>query len=176
MNMNNIMKLATAALLCTACSTTAKVSTIPGMEMTTKLKRSDYIVLGTATGQACAQEECFFGSCNKTATVAGEELLDGRAQSENLRDVNTQQLDLGPLAFLLGTGNPGPTGNEIAEKIALYKAIESIPDADAILSPRFDGETSENSIPFFSRTVKSCVTVKGKAVRVKSDEEMKAGK
>ena len=46
---NSIIKLAAVAALCTACSTTAQVSTIPGMDMTTKLKRSDYIVLGTAT-------------------------------------------------------------------------------------------------------------------------------
>ena len=116
------------------------------------------------------------GSCSKKASVAGEELLDGRAESESLRNVRTANLDLGPFAFLFGTGDVGPTGSEIAEKIALYKAIESIPDADAILSPRFDGETTENSIPLFTRTVKSCVTVKGKAVRVKSDEEIKAGK
>lgn len=171
------LTIASALVLFTAAACgTSKVATIPGMDMTTKLKRADYVVLGVATGQACAEENCFFGSCTKKASVAGEELLDGRAESESLRNVRTAQLDLGPLAFLFGaTQAPGGTKN-IAKSIAMYKAIESIPDADAMLSPRYEVETKEDFFPFISKNTKSCVTVKGKAVHIKSDAEMAAGK
>ncbi len=142
----------------------AKISTIPGMDITTKLGRTDYVVMGTATGQACAEENCFLGSCSTTAQVAGEEILDGRAQSSSLRDVNlNSSANVNPvLAFLLGVPAPaGPTGAEIAEKIARFKAIESIPNADALLSPRVDADVTESN-NLFTKQVKSCVTVKGK--------------
>ena len=163
------------ALACVACaSTTAKVSTVPGIGIETSFARKDYVILGTATGQACATEDCFFGSCNKKADVAGEELLDGRMESEDLGGVSTARTDLGPLAFILGTGSVGPTGSEIAEKIALYKAIESIPNADAIVTPRKTIDITRNDILGISTTTKSCVKVMGKAVHIKSDAESAA--
>jgi hypothetical protein len=168
--------LVTALIALSACSTTAKVSTIPGMGLAADLKRSDYIILGTATGEACATEDCFFGSCNKKASVAGEELLDGRTESSSLRGANIAPTDLGPLAFLFGTGNVGPTGSEIAEKIALYKAIESIPNAHAIITPRKEIKIKKNDILGISTTTESCVKVMGKAIHVKSDAEMAGGK
>lgn len=174
-NLKLIMASALVLLAAAACGT-SKVATIPGMDMTTKLKRSDYVVLGTATGQACAEENCFFGSCTKKASVAGEELLDGRSESESLRSVRTAGVDLGPLAFLFGAPAGPGEGKNIAKSIAMYKAIESIPDADAMLSPRFEVETTEDTFPFITRNVKSCVTVKGKAVHIKSDAEVAASK
>lgn len=174
-NLKLILASALVLLAAAACGT-SKVATIPGMDMTTKLKRADYVVLGTATGQACAEESCFFGSCTKKASVAGEELLDGRSESESLRAVRTAGVDFGPLSFLFGTpGGPGE-GKNIAKSIAMYKAIESIADADAMLSPRYEIETTENSFPLISRTIKSCVTVKGKAVHIKSDAEVASSK
>lgn len=165
--------LAVAALAaCAGCSTTAKVSTIPGMGLTTDLKRSDYVILGAATGEACAVEDCFLGSCNKKADVAGEELLDGRTESSSLHGANIAPTDFGPLAFLFGTGNVGPSGSEIAEKIALYKAIESIPNADAIVTPRKTIDITKKDMLGISTTTKSCVKVVGKAVHIKSDAEM----
>lgn len=168
--------LAVLTLAVSVACGTSKVATIPGMDMTTKLHRADYVVLGTATGQACAEESCLFFSCTKKASVAGEELLDGRSETESLRDVRTATVDLGPLALLFGApGGPGQ-GKNIAKSIAMYKAIESIPDADAMLSPRFEIDTTEDTIPFITRNVKSCVTVKGKAVHIKSDAEMAASR
>lgn len=175
----NSMKMlfATAAILAlSACSTTAKVSTIPGMGMALELKRSDYTILGTATGEACATEDCFFGSCNKKADIAGEELLDGRTESGSLRGANTAVQDFGPFAFLFGITPVGPTGSEIAEKIALYKAIESIPNAHAIITPRKEIKIKKNDILGISTTTESCVKVMGKAIHVKSDAEMAGGK
>lgn len=176
MNSMKTLFVVAAVLALTACSTTAKVSTIPGMGMALELKRSDYTIIGTATGEACATEDCFFGSCNKKADIAGEELLDGRTESGSLRGANTNVQDFGPLAFLFGITPVGPTGSEIAEKIALYKAVESIPNADAIISPRKTIEISKNDILGISVTTKSCVKVMGKAIHVKSDAEIAAGK
>lgn len=171
-NLKNLLAVAALSVAASACSTTAKVSTIPGMGLTTDLKRSDYVILGAATGEACAVEECFFGSCNKKADVAGEELLDGRTESSSLRGANVAPTDLGPLAFLFGTGSVGPSGSEIAEKIALYKAIESIPNADAIVTPRKTIDITRKDMLGISTTTKSCVKVVGKAVHIKSDAEI----
>jgi hypothetical protein len=164
---------ASALALSAACAApSAKISTMPGMDITTKVARSDYIVLGTASGQACAEKNCFLGSCSLSASVAGEELLDGRAQSESLRGVNLNSTaNVNPiLAAILGVQVETPSGADIAEKIALYKAIESIPDADALLSPRVEADVTEDWNPITTK-VKSCVTVKGKAIRVKPDGE-----
>jgi len=168
-----VAALATAALAVEVDSRSAhqRRRRAQRIHITTRLGRKDYIVLGQATGKACAVRSCFFGSCGTTPEVAGEELLDGRARSESLRDVNlNSQANINPiLALILGQPNPtGPSGIEIAEKIALFKAIESIPDADAILSPRVDAEVTEDWNPV-TQTIKSCVTVRGKAVRVKPD-------
>lgn len=72
------------------------------------------------------------------------------------------------LAAFLGVQVDTPNGADIAEKIALYKAIESIPDADAILSPRVEADVTEDWNPI-TKKVKSCVNVKGKAIGVKPD-------
>ena len=177
--MKNIKLIAAAALALLAapgCGT-SKVSTIPGMDMSAKLRRSDYVILGTATGEACATENCFFGSCSRTASVAGEELLDGRSESVSLRDARTAALDLGPLGALLDVGGAPGQSKNVAKSIAMYKAIESVPNADAMISPRYDVTTSEDSIPFnIKRTVKSCVKVRGKAIQIKSDADIAAGK
>ncbi len=162
----------TFSVAVTGCAgSTANIQTIPGADITTKLGRKDYVVLGTATGQACAVKSCFFGSCSTVAERPEESLLDGRARSESLRDVNlNSQADINPvLALFLGVPTPaGPSGVDIAEKIALYHAISSIPNADAILTPRVDAEVTEDWNPITS-TIKSCVTVRGKAISIKPD-------
>lgn len=171
----NLLKLAAPAAIAlslfTGCSTTSKVTAIPIMDVTTKLARADYVVLGTATGQACAEENCFLGSCTKKASTPGDELLSfegGRSKGPGIPPF---------LAFILGTPpEEGPSRSEIAESIAMYKAIDSVPNADAMLSPRFESETTEDGFPFITQNTKSCVTVKGKAIHVKSDAEMLASK
>lgn len=138
---------ATALTISAGCSApTAKISTMPGMDITTRVARPDYVVIGTASGSACAEQNCFFGSCSLAASVAGEELLDGRTQSESLRGVNLNSTAaVNPfLAALLGVQVDTPSGADIAEKIALFKAIESIPNADAILSPRVEADVTED--------------------------------
>ncbi len=172
----NILKLsaqaALALLVLTGCTITSKVSSIPIMDVTTKLRRADYVVLGTATGQACAEENCFLGSCSKKAGTPGDELL-----SVDNGGAASSPAPLAFLAFLLGTPPAaGPSRSQIAEEIAMFKAIESVPTADAILSPRYESDTTEDGFPFLTHNVKSCVTVKGKAIHVNSDAEMGAAR
>jgi hypothetical protein len=159
----------------TACATTAEVSTIPGMEITTALSRADYEIIGTATGEACAETSCFFGSCTSVAANAEESFLQGRMQSSSIR--NVQQGNpalLGPLAFLLGAPAPQvPSASQIAERIATYKAIESIPNADAIVTPRKTMEVEGSSLLGITSNSRSCVTIRGKAIHIKSDAERK---
>lgn len=164
--------LAVAAL--TGCSTTGKVSTIPGIGFDTQpLARGEYVIIGNAAGEACAEESCFFGSCTKTSGTKGEEAFEGRIFSSSIGGASTSATEnLGLLQILFGTGQQGPSGADIAERIALYKAIESVPDADAVILPRKTINVDTQTIPFISNSVKSCVKVKGKAVRLKTDAEL----
>ncbi len=165
---------AIALVAATGCSTTGKISTIPGIGFDTQpLARGEYTIIGNAAGESCAEESCFFGSCTKTAGGKGEEAFEGRIFSTNISGASTAATEgLGVLQILFGTGQEGPSGADIAERIALYKAIESVPDADAIILPRKQIQIDTSSIPFISSSVKSCVKVKGKAVRLKTDAEL----
>lgn len=174
--MNRIALLGAVAVVvaATGCSTTGKVSTIPGISFQTQaLARSEYTIMGNAAGESCAEESCFFGSCTKTAGAKGEEAYEGRIFSTNISGASTSATEnLGLLQILFGTGQQGPSGADIAERIALYKAIESVPEADAIILPRKQIQIDTNDIPFISHSVKSCVKIKGKAVRLKTDAEL----
>jgi hypothetical protein len=168
--------LGALAMGATGCVTTAKVSSVPGIGIETSFARKDYVILGTARGEACAVDSCIFGACTPKADQPGEELLDGRMETDHIRGIHTGRADFGPFEaiyeFFFGT--PGPTGSQIAENIAMYKAIESVPNADAILTPRKTIDIEKNDILGISVTTKSCVKVAGKAVHIKSDAEIKA--
>jgi hypothetical protein len=174
MNRFALLGAVTVVAAATGCSTTGKVSTIPGISFDTQpLARSEYVIIGNAAGDSCAEESCFFGSCTKTSGTKGEEAYEGRIFSTNIGGASTSATEnLGLLQILFGTGNQGPSGADIAERIALYKAIESVPDADAIILPRKQIQVDTNDIPFISHSVKSCVKIHGKAVRLKTDAEL----
>jgi hypothetical protein len=55
-----------------------------------------------------------------------------------------------------------------ASDAATYRAIAAVPNADAILTPVYHVEERNAGI-WYSRT---CVTVRGKAIEVKSDEDL----
>lgn len=169
-----LIALALSSLLSTACQTVGKVSTIPGIAFDTQpLARGEYVIIGNAAGEACAEENCFFGSCTKTANGKGEEAFEGRIFTTNISGGSTAATEnLGLLQILFGTGQQGPSGADIAERIASYKAIESVPDADAVILPRKSIDITTDVIPFISSKVKSCVKIKGKAVRLKTDAEL----
>jgi hypothetical protein len=54
-----------------------------------------------------------------------------------------------------------------AKNIAIFNAIEKVPEADAIIFPRYYEETY-SFLPWY---VKTCVTVKGKAIKIKEDKK-----
>jgi len=62
----------------------------------------------------------------------------------------------------------GVSTEPIAERVAMYNALEKMPEADAIIAPRFH-RSKDRVFPWFSR---SCVTVKGKAIQIKSDTQL----
>ncbi len=174
------------ASLATACgtSTSASVSSVQGIGFSTSpLSRADYVIMGDAKGEACAEETCvaFFGCTKKAGSAAGEDLLEGRLNSDNVDNVNMRGGSTGDLDFftalmnaLFGGGDEGgPSDSELAERIALYKAIESVPDADAIIQPRKSIQVTTTA-DLFGNGKKSCVKVKGKAIRFKTDVELAA--
>ncbi len=134
------------------------------------------VIIGNASGEACAEETCsFLFGCSKKVGGSGDELNEGRLTT-SLSNVNTtsqaQQTDNPFLALLFGPQqSAGPSDSELAERIALYKAVESVPDADAIIVPRKSIKVTVSD-DLFSGGKKSCVRVVGKAVRLKTDAEM----
>ena len=68
-----------------------------------------------------------------------------------------------PFGDILVSGSIGSTfwDSGLAYKAAMYKAIESVPEADAILVPRSKGSVSE-----FILFGYATVTVKGKAIEI----------
>ena len=159
--------------LASACNTTGKVASIPGIGFSTeKLKRSEYEILGSATSEACAEESCnLFTGCSRKANVPGEELMEGRMFSTDVSGVETRPSD-NPFAWL-GLGDKSDVGgSEIAERIAMYKAIESVPTADAIILPRKSVTVEKSDFLGLFTSAKSCVKLSGKAVRLKADGEL----
>jgi hypothetical protein len=59
-------------------------------------------------------------------------------------------------------------GSSRAEAMAIYNAIEKV-DADAILAPRFESKLYTGPLGFYSSET---VTVKGKALRIKTDLDL----
>lgn len=152
-----------------ACTTTANVMTLPGIGVNAReLDRSDYVVLGDAEGKACVEESCILGmfcSVNSDASSVATERVEGRLDTT---DVQTSA----PGVLLPFAPAAGTEGNRsAAEDAALFKAIESVPDADALLTPRksMDLTTNDN---FFMRSQKACVRVFGLGIRLKTDAEL----
>ncbi len=160
------------AVVTSACTTTANVMTLPGIGVNAReLDRSDYVVLGDAEGKACVEESCVLGifcSVNSDASSVATERVEGRLDTTNVQtSAPGVQLPFGP-----GAGTEG--NSSAAEEAALFKAIQSVPDADALLTPRksMDLATSDN---FFIRSQKACVRVFGLGIRLKTDAELAGG-
>lgn len=136
--------LALAATLCTGCWTTTRYE-IQGLEapvMKAQLDRNDYEVMGTTEGEGCVQ---YYG--------------------------------LWPLPFFwltwpLETGKIYGTGSwSLARNLAIYNALTKMPEADAVVLPRFEDRTKR----IFVWYKEICVTVRAKAIRLKTDKELGAG-
>jgi hypothetical protein len=154
------------------CTTTAQVMSLPGTGMhANELTRDEYVVLGDAEGRACVEETCYFGICFTKSDTGSETRVEGRLSS----NVQTSAPD-----FVV-PGFSGPIGTEgnasAAEQAALYQAIESVPEADALMAPRKSAEVTTTNAPFvglFYHTQRACVRVFGKGMRLKTDAEIAA--
>lgn len=128
------------------------------------LERSEYEVLGPATGKACV-------AVNTLVPLpiwwySGDYSFDAFGTNED-RKYGVISAPTKDIEVSLGLLFAGPGFR--AKEVALFKAIESVPGADAIISPRFYVEKEKRFI-WYQR---ACVTVKGKAIRIKTDKDLK---
>lgn len=159
MKITNILKmvLLTAAAFPLIAGCSLKHASLPGT-MTPQevelqaLTRSEYEILETAGGEGCASSVLLFFTFTEPETAEGS------------------------IVYARSTGRfkgiiPGilPDTEKTARQIATYKAIEGIPGADALLAPRY--RDSRTYFPLLYNKV--CSTVKGKAIRIKTDKEIK---
>lgn len=187
-----VFVLIVAVFLMSGCAS-HKGAGIPGINMGKTihfepLERSEYEVLGPATGKACVAVNTLFplpiwwysGDYSFDAFGINEDRKYGviSAPSAFSPSPPISLIPLVPLSaaitsptkdieISLGLLFPGPGFR--AKEVALFKAIESVPGADAIISPRFYVEKEKRFI-WYQRV---CVTVKGKAIRIKTDNDLK---
>ncbi len=158
------------------------------------LERSAYEVLGPATGKASVTMNSLFPlpivwysgdyskgplgfnenrkygqvSCPVTSVFSKQ----GSSQSASTSSTKRPDLDVG---FVSGGGPVNmlftyilPDAGLKAKEVAVFRAIESVPGADAIISPQFYVE-KEKRFFWYQRVT---VTMKGKAIRIQNDEEL----
>ena len=186
-----IFVLIVAASLMSGCAS-HKGTGIPGIAMGDKielnpLERSEYEVLGPATGKACVtvntllplpivwysgdysrdplggNEKREYGQISFPVTSTFGKITTGQGTYTSSSTKATKRPDL-DVGFGFWLPDPGLK----AKEAAVFKAIQSVPDADAILSPRFYVE-KEKRFVWYKRV---CVTVKGKAIRIKIDKDL----
>lgn len=165
-----LFALTVAAAALAGCKTTAQVMSLPGTGMhASPLTRDEYVILGNAEGKACVEETCFVGLfCSTKGDKGSDTRVEGRLNTTFVQ-TNAPGLAIPGLSGAVGTEGNGSA----AEDAALYAAIESVPDADALMSPRKSMEiTTSNAI--ISTTQKACVHVFGKGIRLKTDAEIGA--
>jgi hypothetical protein len=161
--------MALVVVAAAGCATSAQVMSMPGTGMRAKsLEREEYVVLGDAEGKACVEETCIIGLCFSKSDTGSETKVEGRLNTTN---VQTEA----PSFVLPGfSGSNGTEGNAgAAEAAALYKAIESQPEADALMAPRKSAEVTTTQF-YFGHEQRACVRVFGKGIRLKTDAEIAA--
>lgn len=124
-------------------------ATYPGALKFEELKRNEYEVLGEVKGQGKASYTGLWPIPVFWFSVSDEKYG------------NVTNLKLWS-SFGIGEVN-------IAKEIAVYKALESIPDADLIIEPRY--RVVKKSWAIWHS--KAAVEVKGKAIKIKTDKEIK---
>ena len=183
-----IFVLIVAVFLMSGCAS-HKGSGIPGISMGEKIEfnplvRSEYEVLGPATGKACVTVNTLFPL--PIWWYSGDYSFDAFGINEDRKygviSDPTAVSPLPPISLMPLPAAFAPPSRDIdvgfgllfdpglrAKEAALFKAIESVPGADAIISPRFYVEKEKRFI-WYKRI---CVTVKGKAIRIKTDKDLK---
>lgn len=164
------------------------------------LARSEYEVLGPAEGKASVainslfplpivwysgdyskdplgfNEKMEYGKVSYPVTSVLSRMTSGQGSSQSASSSSTKRPDLN-LGYGGGDGGPIdmfftyilPNPGIKAKEAAVFKAIESVPGADAIISPRF---YMEKETRFFWHQ-RVTVTVKGKAIKIKTDKDLK---
>jgi hypothetical protein len=117
-------------------------------------------VLGNAEGKACAEQSCILG-------------LFCSVKDESGNSIKVIDPDTGLELLGAGLGTPEDV-SAVAEDRALYSALKTQDDADAVFTPRKTMEL-ETKNAFISSSIKACVRVFGKSIRIKTDQEIKGG-
>jgi len=139
-----------AAVLLTAIGCTSMRTKIPGVHYPeeislAQLDREDYEVLGNVTGE---------GSASYTGLWPIPIFFFSKSDQESGKANN----------WKIGLGNPVES---MARDVAVYKALQSIPEADLLIEPRYHTKSVNYGIWY----TKMWVTVTGKAIRIKTDKE-----
>lgn len=146
-----LLILASFALLLSGCSTSQSELPYANLNGNFEFTRSDYSILGEATGVGCAQR---YWLVNPIGPFA----LASFAMWQTNESSNTVDLYL-----------VGPTLLERAKKSARTNAVEAFDGkADALIMPLYK-ETTYSIPPWYFEV---CVTLKGKAISLKSDQEI----
>lgn len=191
-----IFVLIVAVFLMSGCAS-HKGAGIPGINMGKNLEfqpleRSAYEVLGPAEGKASVTLNSLFplpivwysGDYSRDPLGFNENMKYGSVSSpvtgalQPQMDSPVKRPDLN-VGFAGGGGDGGlvdmaltyilPDPGLKAKEAATFRAIESVPGADAIISPRFYVE-KEKRFFWYQRVT---VTVKAKAIRIKTDKDLK---
>ena len=136
---------------CAARGKSLQVEGYPKFSLET-LKRSEYQILETTTGKGCVTRVLGIIKISRPDSYYVEQRKATGAVSISLYDLF--------FGWLFGKSSL-----DQAREIALYTALESIPEADFILEPRYYDE--ESGFPLIYSRV--CSTVKGKAIRIRPD-------
>ena len=131
----------TASTACTHTSASAPGLATPKSFEVNALARDEYEILGRTSGKGCAEY------------VGLWPLPIFWFESENV------------------SGAIGGFGVwDRAKSVATYRALKSVPAADALIAPRYEEETYQ----VFVWYKRSCATVTGKAIRIKTDVDLHA--
>ncbi len=153
-----------AALLAvgaTGCKTETSSIRVPRIAVQAQeLSREEYVVLGNAEGKACVEQACYLG-------------LFCSVKDDKGQDIKIVDPDTGIVLLGAGLGTPDQV-SEVAEDRAMYTALQAQNEADAVFSPRKSMEL-ETTSAIFKSSIKACVRVFGKSIRIKTDSELKGG-
>lgn len=168
----------------------------------TNFKRDEFVILGSVSGTGTVERRLVEDGDKPASEEGGGGLFGGSESSNTPAYMEYYVLDydrtygtwtdegmdsVDAMKDVDGEGNIEMSSFEqrylkhletIAARIALYNALEEVPEADAILLPKYEFryEMTDKFVgreKVIAREVKSVTaTITGKAVRIKSDEEL----